>query len=131
MARERVVVLTYDPSARGMWLTDYFPELIALDEAQMPRLETYSRSLGPVIIEPVLIPHDCRDGFLYAWWRRPEAYLDERIRRASSSFWKLPSLGAGLTRLAAELSSGVWHRKYAAILELDAIDLGYRLVRTN
>ena len=26
------------------------------------------------------------DGFLYAYWRRPHAYLDPRIRAGSSSF---------------------------------------------
>jgi len=30
---------------------------------------------------------DRTDGFLYAYWRRPSAYLDRRIRCGSSSFW--------------------------------------------
>lgn len=131
VAREKVVLLTFDPAARGMWLTDYFPELIALDEAQMPPLETYERALGPVTIEPVPIAHDCHDGFLYAWWRRPSAYLDERLRSGSSSFWKLRGLEAGLARLSADLASGEWNRRYAALLEREAIDLGYRLISTR
>jgi hypothetical protein len=60
--------------------------LAALDEAQMPAMPDYERWLGPVQITPVLVPHDCSDGFLYAYWRRPAAYLDPTIRSGSSSF---------------------------------------------
>jgi len=35
-------------------------------------------------MEPVLIPWDCADGFFEAYWRRPEAYLDENVRRGIS-----------------------------------------------
>src|SRR5688572_16157270 len=35
VTRGRIVLLTYDPCHRP-WLTDYLPELAALDEAQMP-----------------------------------------------------------------------------------------------
>ncbi len=32
----------------------------------------------------MLIPGDCADGFYHAYWRRPAAYLDERVRRGIS-----------------------------------------------
>ena len=35
-------------------------------------------------MEPVPIPWDCADGFLEAYWRRPEAYLNENVRRGIS-----------------------------------------------
>jgi hypothetical protein len=35
-------------------------------------------------VEPVLIPWDCADGFFEAYWHRPEAYLDEQVRRGMS-----------------------------------------------
>ena len=35
-------------------------------------------------LEPVPIPWDCRDGNFPSYWRRPEAYLDERVRRPVS-----------------------------------------------
>ncbi|MFN9375850.1 MAG: class I SAM-dependent methyltransferase, partial [Novosphingobium sp.] len=112
VARERVVLLTFDPAARP-WLTDYLPELATLDEAAMPSLDTLSDWLGSVAIEPVLVPHDCSDGFLYAYWRRPAAYLDPRIRKGSSSFWKIEQAEAGLARLAEDLANGVWEQRYA------------------
>jgi SAM-dependent methyltransferase len=123
----RIVLLTFDPSHRP-WLTDYLPELAALDEAQMPAISDYGRWLGDVRVVPVPVPHDCTDGFLYAYWRRPEAYLDPRIRSGSSSFWTLPDLKAGLRRLKADLETGAWERRYGELLTLDAYDAGYRLV---
>ncbi len=128
VARERIVLLTFDPAARP-WLTDYLPELAALDEAAMPSLETLAAWLGPVSIEPVLVPHDCSDGFLYAYWRRPAAYLDPRIRKGSSSFWKIDQAEAGFARLSDDLASGEWERRYGDLLGQDSYDAGYRLVR--
>lgn len=128
VTRGRIVLLTFDPAARP-WLTDYLPELAALDEAQMPPMADYERWLGPVEITPVPVPHDCIDGFLYAYWRRPEAYLDPLVRSGSSSFWALGEAAEkGLARLARDLGSGEWARRYADLVALDAYDAGYRLV---
>ena len=123
----RIVLLTFDPSQRP-WLTDYLPELAALDETQMPKMSDYRQWLGSVQIAPVLVPHDCSDGFLYAYWRRPEAYLDARIRSGSSSFWAIRNAQDGLRNLRRDLESGEWERRYAELLTLDEYDAGYRLV---
>jgi SAM-dependent methyltransferase len=131
VARDRVVVLTFDPAHRGAWLLDYFPELAALDDRQMPAMADYAAWLGPVEISAVPVPHDCADGFLFAYWRRPAAYLDPRIRAAMSSFWALGDPSDGLERLARDLDSGAWARRYADQLALDAYDAGYRLVTTK
>jgi SAM-dependent methyltransferase len=122
-----IVLLTFDPAHRP-WLTDYLPQLVRLDDAQMPQMADYARWLGPVRIEPLPIPHDCTDGFLYANWRRPAAYLDPRVRSGSSSFWAIGDCSAELDRLARDLESGEWERRYARLLALDAYDAGYRLV---
>ncbi|HEX4848443.1 MAG TPA: class I SAM-dependent methyltransferase [Novosphingobium sp.] len=127
VSRGRVVILTFDPVARP-WLTDYLPQLAALDEAAMPAIDSYERVLGPVEISPVPVPGDCSDGFLYAYWRRPRAYLDPRIRSGSSSFWLLDEVEAGLERLRADLESGEWERRYGALLDSDYYDAGYRLI---
>jgi hypothetical protein len=81
-----------------------------------------------VEISPVLVPHDCSDGFLYAYWRRPQAYLDPHVRSGSSSFWALDGLEPGLERLARDLESGDWQRRHADLLSAEAWDVGYRLV---
>lgn len=131
VSRGPVVILTYDPAFRGFWLADYIPGLVTLDEAQMPRMSDYEAWLGPVAISPVPIPHDCSDGFLAAYWRRPDAYLDPRVRAAISSFWALGDVSGALARLEADLESGDWAERYGELLALDSRDCGYRLVATT
>lgn len=130
VTRGKVVFLTYDPSFRAFWLIDYFPALVTLDEGQMPPMENYGKWLGPVEVSPVPIPHDCSDGFLAGYWRRPAAYLDERVRAAMSSFWKLDNVSEGLRKLEADLKSGAWEERHADLLDLEELDCGYRLVET-
>jgi SAM-dependent methyltransferase len=127
VTRGPIVLLTFDPSHRP-WQTDYFPELATLDEAQAPRMTDYEQWLGHVRIVPVPVPHDCTDGFLYAYWRRPAAYLDPYIRSGSSSFWAIGNAEAGLEKLKRDLETGMWERRYAPLLDLEEYDAGYRLV---
>jgi SAM-dependent methyltransferase len=128
VTRGRIVLLTFDPSHRP-WLTDYLPQLIELDEVHMPVMSDYQRWLGAVDVIPVPIPHDCTDGFLYAYWRRPQAYLDARIRSGSSSFWAMGDAAeAGLQKLKHDLDTGEWAQRYRELLDREAYDAGYRLV---
>jgi SAM-dependent methyltransferase len=130
VARGPVVLLTFDPACRP-WLTDYLPELAVLDDQRMPTLSDLERWLGPVKVTPVPIPHDCTDGFLYAYWKRPSAYLDSRLRTGSSSFWLMKDAQEGLERLKLDLESGIWERRYADLLQLDDYEAGYRVVVAN
>lgn len=130
VTRGPIVLLTFDPSHRP-WLTDYLPELVSLDARQMPTMSQYAEWLGSVTIEPVLVPHDCTDGFLYAYWSRPEAYLDERIRSGSSSFWSIQGLEHGLARLSHDLETGQWDNKHGHLRDQREYDAGYRLVIGN
>lgn len=127
VTRGAIVLLTFDPSHRP-WLTDYFPELVTLDEGQMPKMSEYADCIGKVTIRPVLVPHDCTDGFLYAYWSRPEAYLDARIRSGSSSFWSIKGMDAGIARLSHDLATGEWDRKHGYLRSQLDYDAGYRLV---
>jgi ubiquinone/menaquinone biosynthesis C-methylase UbiE len=83
----RVVVFTHDSSDTGwrrrFWLIrDYLPEVADL-VAGRPAMTELARAIG-ARAEPVLIPWDCADGFFEANWRRPEAYLDDQVRRGVS-----------------------------------------------
>ena len=131
VTRGPVVLLIYDPAFRDFWLLDYLPELVTLDERQMPAMADYAAWLGPVDVSPVPIPFDCVDGFLSAYWRRSAAYLDERVRAAMSPFWALGDVSEALTRLKDDLDTGVWARRYAGLIDLDTRDCGYRLVRSK
>lgn len=127
VTRGPIVLLTFDPAVRP-WPTDYWPELATLDDERMPSLADLEDWLGPLEVTPVPIPHDCSDGFLYAYWRRPAAYLDERLRSGSSSFWLMKGVQEGLDRLRCDLESGDWKCRYADLLERNEYEAGYRLV---
>ena len=127
VTRGPLVLLTHDPAQRP-WLTDYLPELVALDVPRMPAMSDYEHWLGRVQITPVPVPHDCSDGFLHAYWRQPAAYLDARVRSGISSFWLISNLEARLQQLKRDLESGAWERRYANLLTLTEYDAGYRLV---
>ena len=128
VSRHRVVVLTWDPASPGFWLTDYFPEILDIDRPLFPAIRDFERTLGPATVETIPIPHDCTDGFLGAYWRRPDAYLDERVRGAISTFSKIADIRPGLDRLSSDLESGDWKRRYGALFESMEFDLGYRLI---
>ncbi len=129
VARARVVLLSWDPACDGFWLVrDYLPEILAADRAIFPTMAAMAAALGPATVVPVPIPSDCRDGFLGAYWRRPEAYLDPAVRAAISSFARIGDPAPGLDRLRDDLRSGRWHDRHADLVGRDAIDLGYRLV---
>jgi len=129
VARDRVVIVTSDPATSGFWLTeDYFPAIRELDRQTMPSMEELNRSLENAEILSLPVPHDCVDGFLGAYWRRPHAYLDDGIRKAISAFSMVDGVDSGLARLYSDLIDGVWHRKYGHLSRQDEMDLGYRLV---
>jgi len=128
VSRGPVVVLTFEQGHRGTWLAEYLPEILAFDAQLTMPFEVYSELLGDVTVSPVPIPHDCVDGFLYAFWRRPEAYLDPVVRSGISTFRLVGGLEAGLQRLADDLASGEWDRRYGHLRGVDEFDAGYRLV---
>jgi DNA-binding transcriptional MerR regulator len=129
----RVVVFTYDASDTGwrqrFWLTrDYLPEFADL-LVDWPSLADLTRAIGGRA-EPVLIPWDCADGFFEAYWRRPEAYLDEHVRRAVSVWTRVGTEAEqrAVNRLRDDLSSGRWAERNRDLVALDAAELGLRLL---
>ena len=134
VARDRVVVFSWDPTYRArMWLAaEYLPTLSWEVVAGFPSLTDQAAALDAAV-EVVPVPWDCRDGFFSAFWRRPEAYLDPAVRAGISTLAKRgeDELAAGLARLRADIESGAWQRRHADLLELEELDLGYRLLVTG
>jgi SAM-dependent methyltransferase len=130
VARRRAVILTWEPAACRFWLfEEYLPEIHAVDAAIFPAMSAYRDAFGErVRVEPIPIPHDCRDGFMCAYWRRPEAYLDASIRGAMSTFAKIGDPSAAVERLRRDIESGAWQERHAELFGLESLDLGYRLV---
>ena len=126
VVRKRAVFFTHDPDAPFGWLDDYFPGLAG---ARYPELDEFE-VLGRVAIEPVPVPADCTDGFTAAYWGRPEAYLDETVRANMSTFALLDDrvVAEGVARLERDLTDGSWRNRYASLLTLTELDVGYRLV---
>ena len=128
----RVVVLTFDVAfIDTYWLTrDYIPAGAAFDRTRIPSMNVVADVLGATRIERMAIPHDCVDGFLCAYWRRPQAYLDPEVRACISNLAMLDPLDVlpGIARLRSDVESGRWHERYADLLRRDELDCGYRLV---
>jgi SAM-dependent methyltransferase len=128
---QRVVILTFDPATTNdSWLVrEYLPGFadIVTDAFRLEEIVGY---MGGAHIEAVPVPHDCTDGFMHAYWRRPRAYLDPRVRAGISAFAQMEprALEKGIARLREDLESGEWERRHAELLELDELDLGYRLL---
>jgi SAM-dependent methyltransferase len=127
----RVVVFTCDTTDRSwrrrFWLTrDYLPEVVA---SRVGLATELARAIG-ARMEPVLIPWDCADGFFEAYWRRPEAYLDENVRRGIS-VWASVGPDAeqrAVRNLRDDLASGRWVERNRDLLDLEAAELGLRLL---
>ena len=134
MARvaRRVVVFQWDASfVDRVWLTrDYLPEFRAL--ALPVSLAERAVAIG-ASMAPVPIPWDCVDGFFHAFWRRPEAYLEEAVRRGSSVWARVgPAVEARVVaELSRDLASGAWRARNAELPELGELDCGYRLLVTG
>ena len=126
----RVVVFTKDFSDPDLfWLNrDYLPESADLLIGR-PSLADLAREIG-ARAEPVLIPWDCVDGFYEAYWRRPAAYLDGHVRRGMSIWARVgPDAEQRAVRsLGDDLASGRWAERNRDLVDLDAAELGERLL---
>jgi SAM-dependent methyltransferase len=124
----RAVVFQWDPAyVDAFWLArDHLPSF----GRGAAGFEAAKQALGVTREVVVPIPHDCRDGFLMAYWRRPEAYLDPAVRANISVFALLPraEVDAMVAGLRADLESGAWERRNADLLARDEYDLGYRVL---
>ncbi|MCX4749100.1 MerR family transcriptional regulator [Kitasatospora sp. NBC_01287] len=129
----RVVVFTHDSSDTGwlnrFWLSrDYLPEVGGLVVGR-PSIDELAGAIG-ARLEPVLIPWDCADGFFEAYWRRPEAYLEEQVRRAVSVWTRVGPQAEqrAVSALRDDLASGRWAERNRELVGLDAAELGLRLL---
>lgn len=127
-----VVILTFDAAIHNsFWLfRDYFPAICELQTTNPLSPLRIAELIDADRIEPVYVPHDCVDGFGWAYWRRPHRYLDAAVRRCISAFGLIDDadVASGIERLRSDLDSGRWYERYAELLQLDAIDGGFRLV---
>ena len=128
----RQVIFTWDPDHdRKLWIaTEYVPAIFAMEVARFASVPRMVEALDAHTVHRFEIPHDFTDGFQAAFWRNPEAYLDPRIRAASSTFASLPSelVEPGIAQLRRDLESGEWASEHSDLLGLDSVDYGYRVI---
>lgn len=131
----RQVVLTWDPIvvAQEFWFArDYLPEA-SIRELDLLTVDGIADRLGDPRVDPVLVPADCSDGFYAAYWARPHAYLDPRVRAGISAIALTDQriVVAAVRRLENDLRSGAWVERYGHLLDVDSVDMGYRIVRAS
>jgi SAM-dependent methyltransferase len=146
--RRIVLTMDFEMHSRFWFLEDYVPEVGAFTRSQEPGYEEVAEVIGGgaggagggaggaggagggAAVISLLVPRDMQDGVLGAYWCRPEAYLDPAVRANCSGLALAdPAVVArGVAALKADLASGVWQRRHADLAEVEAIDLGYRLV---
>jgi ubiquinone/menaquinone biosynthesis C-methylase UbiE len=132
VARTRIVLFTWDKDADGFWLTrDYLGSLMRWDGERFPAMEELAAELPGADVSAIPVPRDCTDGFLAAYFARPERYLDPAVRATMSVFAQAPDpagVDAGLRALAEDLRSGRWDARYGWLRDAPSIDAGYRLL---
>lgn len=125
------VVLAYDTRRHAdFWFVrEYVPEIADL-ELTRPSASDIANELGADSVTPLPLPWDFTDGVFPAYWRRPTAYLDPRVRRACSALAQTnpDAVERGIRRLRHDLDSGQWWTEHQDILDLEEWDAGFRLV---
>jgi SAM-dependent methyltransferase len=125
------VVLTFDHTVHShQWIvTDYLPEMVEIDD-DVPSPDEIAQALGGGTVDVVPVPADCVNGFCHAFWARPDRYLDPAVRAGISGIARLPpeAVADAMARLSDDLSTGRWQDRHPELLEVTAIDAGYRLV---
>lgn len=132
VSRGPVVILSCDPDRVGrFWLAEYAPRVIAAEARRYPSISRLTGGPGGASrVSPVPIPLDCADGFGEAYYGRPEAFLDPAARRANSawSFVEAATADRYVARLAADLGSGEWDRRFGGLRSQPEYDGSLRLI---
>lgn len=132
VTRGPVVLLVCDPALMAdYWLNNYIPEVRAIEASRFPPIQHIVEALGgPVEVQSVPVPLNCRDGFNEAYYGRPEALLGPEARLACSS-WSLVSevaVDRFVHHLSRDLANGRWDEKYGHLRSQPYFDGPLRLI---
>jgi SAM-dependent methyltransferase len=125
------VVLAYDTGLHAdFWFVrDYVPEIADLERGR-PSADDIADELGAESVTPLPLPWDFTDGVFPAYWRRPAAYLDPRVRRSCSALAQTDpaAVDRGISKLRTDLETGHWQERHHDLLTQDEWDAGFRLI---
>ena len=131
VTRKRIVIMTFDPDAfYDFWTAEYFRELIDLERKRFPSINEITEALGgSVKVIPVMVPFDCVDGIMEAYYGRPEGFLNRSVRAAQSAWGLLPHMeDEFVARLEKDLKSGEWDRRYGHLRTQPEFSCTLRLI---
>ncbi len=135
VTKKKVIVMTFDPDCLSdFWNAEYFPEIINIEKQRYPSNDFIAESLGGNCeIKSIPIPFDCVDGFQEAFYGRPEAFLNKEVRLNQSAWGFLPEGEEDkiVKRLADDLASGDWDKKYGYHRELNEFTCALKLIIAN
>jgi len=128
--RRVVFAIDFEVHARFWLLQEYLPEVLESTLRCAPSADVVAEAIGATTSIDMPVYRDLQDGVLGAYWCRPEQYLDHQVRANNSgtALAHPETTALGIARLEADLASGAWHERHAALLERDSIDMGYRLL---
>lgn len=131
VARGPVVIFTFDLDGLPGWQQDFLAPTIAADRPFFPPVQDIAAMLGGhTRIEGIPTPGNCYDGFIEAFWRRPESLLNPDVRRSQSSWSRLePGVEQQVVaRLADALQSGAWDQAHGHLRAQDSFQGSLRLI---
>jgi SAM-dependent methyltransferase len=121
VSRGPVLVVGGDPTrVCDYWLHDYAPRMLEIEARRYPSIDEVAETLGGTVeVTPVPIPFDCTDGFIEAYYGRPERLLDPEARKACSawSFVDEQLAAEYVESLREALESGAWDARYGHLRE--------------
>ena len=132
VAKKKITILTYDPDELDVfWNIQYFPQVVEIERNRYPKLNQIAEYLGErMTIMNIKIPLDCTDGFQEAFYGRPEAFLQEDVRKAQSAwgFLEKETENQYLKNLSDDLASGEWDKSYGFHRTLPEFEGAFRLL---
>lgn len=119
VTRGAIVVMAFDPELfHRLWITEYAPEYVAVERGRDVPIAEICGALEAggrrTEVRAVPIPIDCTDGFVEAFYGRPERLLDDEVTRAQSgwSFVSPDAFARFRASLARDLATGAWDAKH-------------------
>ena len=132
VTKQQVIIMTFDPEQLdNFWNAEYFPEVIEVEKARYPTIDSIKNSLGGHCnVIPIPIPLDCKDGFQEAFYGRPEAFLEKEVRLSQSAWGFIPDAIQEeiVMRLRNDLENGGWDEKYGHFRTQESFICALRLI---
>lgn len=135
VARGPVVVVGGDPGrVCDFWLTEYAPEMMEIEARRYPTISEIAETLGGTVeVTQIPIPLDCTDGFIEAYYGRPERLLDPEARKACSAWSFVDDQRAAeyVEALREAIESGAWDARHGHLRTQPSYDGSLVLIKAT